>query len=126
MSERESNLTFYETLGTIFWLLVDFCWIMEFRVLLEIFAISAIFFLSLVFKYTERSVPIFAANIAMLGWLFMSILWAIGDLWSVPGAITWTKWIISFSLISLVIFLIAGDFRREVADRFRRFRVPRG
>ena len=44
MSERESNLTFYETLGTIFWLLVDFCWIMEFRVLLEIFAISAIFF----------------------------------------------------------------------------------
>lgn len=125
MNDRESNLMFYETLGTIFWLLVDFCWIMEFKALLAIFTIPAIISLSLVFKYTEKSVTIFAANVAMLSWLFMSILWAIGDLWSVPGAVILAKWTISFSLILLVIFLIAGDFRREAVDRFRRFRVPR-
>lgn len=125
MNEKESNLAFYETLGTIFWLLVDFCWLMEFKVLLLITAVPTIIFISFVlFRYSGRFSD-FAANCAMLGWALMSVLWALDDLWQIPTALTLAKYFVSFSLIFLVLFLVVGDFRREVIARFRRFRVPR-
>ena len=91
MNEKESNLVFYETLGTIFWLLTDFFYIWELKVPLLLVAIPTICFLSLVlFKYSENFSALLA-NLAMLGWALMSVFWALEDLWQMPYMLTLAK-----------------------------------
>jgi len=123
VNEQENNLVFYETLVTIFWLLVDFFYIWELKIPLLFVAIPTIIFISLVlYKYSEN-LPMFLANCVMLGWGLMSVFWALDDLWHVPGALTFARCFVSFSVIILVLFLIMGDFRREAVKRLRRIRV---
>jgi hypothetical protein len=103
MSANDSNSKTYtvlEILCVFFWFLLDGFWLMEWKLLTYIFSGIAIATALLMFRFIKHERVLVLIACADTSWLFLNILWAIGDLSKIQPALTAAK----------ALFLVGGLF----------------
>lgn len=122
MAAQENRLSFYETIGSVFWFAMDGAWLLEWQLIAFVVAVPAAIYNLLTFRYTPRNYNDMAITGAMNAWLAMNTLWIIADLKNVNWPILPAK----TSLFLGVALLVSVGLRSRSAQTFlailRRFR----
>lgn len=124
---RDKKLELWETLGTIFWFLLDGAWMLGWPVITGVLLGPALFFNFLVFFYVERVGGSVLAVLAVNSWLLMNIFWIMADLYGKSTAMIYAKFMfwtgLAFLLTSLAIHRDYKQYMFLALYRFRRFRI---
>jgi len=130
-SAADPRMLFWETLGSVLWLLMDGCWMLEWGVPAAVLIAPCLAANLMVFRYTPRTSAILAVTASMNCWLAMNIAWMIDDLWTVPPLLIAAR---AFLAVACALLLFAfsnsrwrPEARAAVMAGFRRLRfgLPR-
>jgi len=99
-SSESQIYTVLEILCVFFWFLLDGFWLMEWKLLTYGFSVIAMATALLMFQYIKRERVLVLIACADTSWLLLNILWAIGDLSKIHGAL----------LAAKTLFLVGGLF----------------
>lgn len=126
---RERTLELFETLGTVFWFLMDGFWMLGWPITAGVLIGPAIITNLAAIFYIERSDGSVWATLAVNSWLWMNIHWMAADLYSLNITIIYAKVFFWAGVVLLLIGLIKyRDYKQYVFVvfyRFRRFRFKR-
>lgn len=106
MNENESESKASKTYTTLelacvfLWFLLDGFWLMEWKTLTYVFSAFSIATALLMFRFIRRERVIVLIACADTSWLFLNVLWAIGDLSKVHPALVAAK----------ALFFVGGGF----------------
>lgn len=113
----------YETIGTISWLTMDFCWMSGYMTLAYIVSIISILSTIIsIFKFNGKNKSEKRLLIVSFMWVFMNTLWMTGESLSKPWIVTSAKFVFVLSMIMTIITIITARKEKETID-FKRFKV---
>lgn len=120
-TKRISSLC--ETIGTMFWLLMDFCWMSDYKVIASISAALACCFLLCAFIFYKSSKwNDFLSYVASFFWCLMNSYWMLSDFLKDESLLVTSKCIFVFTVIlSLIILYLNKRENKEV--NFTRFKI---
>ena len=117
---NQKKQTYFEITNTVSWLLMDACWMFEYSYLSYLFIIPTVLSaLVLCLKVPNLSVRL--ANIGLLFWVVMNVLWMISDYQSNDQLLIIAKSLLPVGLIIILIALYRSQNKKEVLNSFRRF-----
>lgn len=124
--KQGKRLAFYETIGSIFWFLMDGAWLFKCKLLALAMIIPASVFNILTFRYTPRNYNDMAITGAMNTWLAMNAVWIIADLEEIDSLIMPAKILFLVGAVLLASVSVYNPSKQIIFDaiqRFRRFRL---
>jgi hypothetical protein len=126
--DRARRLVVLETIGSLFWFLMDGCWMLGAGFLARALALPTLAAQLVAFRYTHRSLVELAITGSVNCWVLMNVFWMFGDLDDRPGLFTAAR--VAFAA-GLGLLVVAGVRTRSAAElgkralgRFRRMRLP--
>lgn len=124
MNDRSKTYVMLEILCVFFWFLLDGFWLLEWKILTYGFSVIAIITAILMFFYIKRERVVVLIACADTTWLLLNILWAVGDLSHIEGAIN-TARILFFmgGLLCFIAFLSADVSKRMYVLVLSRLRI---
>lgn len=126
-----ARMLFWETVGSVLWLLMDGCWMLDWGVLAAVLIAPCLAANLMVFRYTPRAWAILAVTASMNCWLAMNVTWMIDDLWTVPALLVTARVFLVVACALLVFAFFHSrwhpEARNAVLAGFRRLRfaMPR-
>lgn len=125
---RARRLVVLETVGSLFWFLMDGCWMLGLGDLARALAIPTVATQLIAFRYTDRSVVELAITGSVNCWVAMNVFWMFGDLDDRPALFAAARIAfgagLSLLLLAAVCARSAGELLKRALGRFRRLRVP--
>lgn len=121
------NFKFYqkaETVATVSWLLMDFCWMSNYIIASIIFSTASICFSYLSVKtYFDRKKSEFFLLVASFFWVFMNSLWMCGEISKEFWIIVIAK--ISFFIVLLFLYIAFYYVKKENNEQaeFKRLKI---
>lgn len=120
-------MLFWETLGSVLWLLMDGGWMLGWEVAAFALILPCVAANLMVFRHTPRVVPVLAVTAAMNCWLGMNVIWMVADLRGMPSLLVVARVFLAAGC-GLLLFAFSAsrwrpDARAALLARFRRLRV---
>lgn len=115
-----------EFAGSVFWLLMDFCWFKEWQLASFILIPPTILAHLLIIALGEKEFAYIAVYAALNSWVMANALWVIGDLNGVRPFVIAADIFFKLAMVltCLVVFLSFKNRRLKMVLRlFRRFRI---
>ena len=119
---REGRLAFYETIGSVFWFLMDGAWLLEWQLAAFLMVVPAAVFNLLIFRYTPRSYNDMAITGAMNAWLAMNALWIVADLRGTDSLVPLAKFFLLVGIALLISVGVRSSSKETLFNAIRRFR----
>lgn len=116
----------FEFMGSIFWLLMDFCWFKEWRLITFILIPPTILANLLVIALGEKGTTYIVTYAALNFWVMANVLWVLGDLNEIKLFLIAADISFKFAIVftGLVLFFSFKNKSLSLVLRlFRRFRV---
>jgi hypothetical protein len=128
MAPPDGRLVVLETAGSLFWFLMDGCWMLGLGGLARALAVPTVAAQIFAFRYTHGSVVELAITGSVNCWVAMNVLWMFGDLDDRPDLFVAARFAFAAGVGLLVLAAVrarsAGAVLRRALSRFRRLRVP--
>lgn len=127
--DKNSQLTIgekFEFAGSIFWLLMDYCWFKEWQTTAYIFILPTISAHFLAMAFGEKGLAYFTIYAALNSWVMANSLWVIGDLNGVGYFVTAADACFKLAIVLTGLILVISLKEKSltlVLRLFRRFRV---
>lgn len=112
-----------ETIGTLAWLLMDFCWLSNYQYMAKFSAVLAYVFLMCAFLfYKAPKWSEFLSYVASFLWCSMNSCWMMSDFSGDKSLLVWAKWIfVITALLSVWIIYLSKKENEEI--NFTRYKV---
>lgn len=120
-------MLFWETLGSVLWLLMDGGWMLGWDVAAFALILPCVAANLMVFRHTPRFPAILAVTAAMNCWLGMNVFWMVADLREIPSLLIVARVFLAVAC-GLLLFAFSSsrwrpEARKAVLARFRRLRI---
>jgi hypothetical protein len=126
-SAADQRMLFWETLGSVLWLLMDACWMLGWAFPAAALIAPCLAANLMVFRYTPRTWAIMAVTASMNCWLAMNVVWMVGDLWAVPVLLSAARVFLAVACALLLFAFSHSRWRPEAREAvlagFRRLRI---
>ena len=127
-TDRARRVVVLETVGSLFWFLMDGCWMMGLGGPARVLALPTVAAQLIAFRHTPRSVVELAVTGSVNCWVLMNVFWMFGDLDDRSGMFTAARVAFAAGLGLLILAALhagsAADLRKRALMRFRRLRSP--
>ena len=108
--------TFLEISCVFFWFLLDAAWLYEWRLVTYACSVIAVCLGLAMFAYIKHERVVVLVCCADTSWLFLNILWAVGDLSHVRAALTASKALVVVALIFCGLAFFASDAKSALSS----------
>jgi hypothetical protein len=123
-----ARLVVLETVGSLFWFLMDGCWMLGLGGLARALAVPTVATQLVAFRYTHRSLVELAITGSVNCWVAMNVFWMFGDLDDRPDLFAAARFAFAAGVGLLVLAAVrarsAGALLKQALGRFRRLRMP--
>ena len=127
-TDAARRLVILETIGSVFWFVMDGCWMLGLGGPARALALPTLAIQLLAFRYTPRSVAELAITGSVSCWVLMNVFWMFGDLDGRPGLLAAARFAFAagLGLLSLAALRArsTAELRKQALVRFRRLRLP--
>lgn len=128
MVAPSGRLVVLETVGSLFWFLMDGCWMLGLSGLARALAVPTVATQLVAFRYTHGSLVELAITGSVNCWVAMNVFWMFGDLDDRPGLFVAARVAFGAGMGLLVLAAVrarsSGALLKRALGRFRRLRVP--
>ena len=127
-TDRARHLAVLETIGSLFWFLMDGCWMLGLDGPARVLALPTVATQLIAFRHTPGSVVEMAITGSVNCWVLMNVFWMFGDLDGRPWLLTAARlaFVAGPGLLSLAALHArsTAELRKRALARFRRLRLP--
>jgi hypothetical protein len=127
-TDSARRLAVLESIGSLFWFLMDGCWMLGLGGLARALALPTVATQLVALRHTPRSVVELAITGSINCWVLMNVFWMFGDLDDRPGLLTAARFAFAAGLGLLSLAALharsTAELRKRALVRFRRLRLP--
>ncbi|TSC56467.1 MAG: hypothetical protein G01um101418_326 [Parcubacteria group bacterium Gr01-1014_18] len=116
-SEREQKLNFWDLIASIFWLLMESFWMMQWNTMAQWMIPFAIITGLYTFRYIQRTIAAFFSSLTMFLWVTRAAFWVVSDINKIMPLEIVAKVLFGIGTITLVVLILTNSL-----EHFSRFK----